>query len=101
MVTIALSWTLVHTTFALHYANEFYLHHVRHGASALEFPGGGEPDYLDFLYFAFVIGTSGQTADVAMATRRMRRIGLLHCVLAFLFNATILAMTINIGASLF
>ena len=47
-----------------------------------------------------VIGTSGQTADVAFASRRMRRVGLLHCVLAFVFNTTLLALTINVAAGL-
>jgi len=66
----------------------------------LDFPGEASPGYADFLYFAFVIGTSGQTADVAIASRSMRRVGLVHCVLAFMFNTTVLALTINIAASL-
>ena len=66
----------------------------------LDFPGDDAPDFIDFLYLSFVIGTSAQTADVAMTSRRMRRLGLVHCVLAFLFNATVLALTINLTASL-
>ena len=58
------------------------------------------PDYGDFFYFAAVIGSSGQSADVAFVGKPMRRIGTLHCVLAFLFNTTVLALLINIGASL-
>ena len=65
------------------------------------FPDTTTPDYLDFLYVAAVIGTSGQTADVAFNSPHMRRIGLLHSVLAFLFNTSLLALTINIAASLF
>jgi len=67
----------------------------------LEFPGGHAPDYGDFLYFACVIGTSGQTADVSFSSRVMRRTGLVHCVLAFLFNTTLIALTINIASGLF
>jgi hypothetical protein len=52
------------------------------------------------VYFACVIGTSGQTADVSFTSRSMRRTGLLHCVLAFFFNTTLVALTINIASSL-
>ncbi|MBP7395112.1 MAG: DUF1345 domain-containing protein, partial [Zoogloea sp.] len=72
----------------------------RGGNGGLQFPGETDPDYGDFLYFAAVIGTSGQTADVSFASRPMRRIGLLHCVLAYAFNTTLLALTINIASGL-
>lgn len=52
------------------------------------------------MYFALVIGTSAQTADVTLTSRAMRRTGMLHCVLAFFFNTAVLALTINIAASL-
>jgi uncharacterized membrane protein len=67
----------------------------------LEFPGGQPPDYGDFLYFSCVIGTSGQTADVSFTSRKMRRTGTLHCILAFFFNTTLVALTINIASGLF
>lgn len=99
-LTILSSWAFVHTIFALHYAHDYFVNCVNGKTSGLEFPGTDELDYGDFFYFAFVIGTSGQTADINFASRAMRRIGLVHCVLAFLFNTTILALTINIAASL-
>jgi len=99
--TIITAWLFIHTTFALHYANEYFLQYLDCRNPGLDIPGGGDPDYWEFMYFSFVIGTSGQTADICMTSNRMRRIGLLHCVLAFLFNTTILALTINIGAGLF
>jgi uncharacterized membrane protein len=69
-------------------------------AGGLDFPGEERPDYADFLYFAAIIGTSAQTADVGLSSRTMRRIGLVHCVLAFFFNASLLALTINIVSGL-
>jgi len=48
-----------------------------------------------------VIGTSGQTADVSFTRRNMRHTGAVHCVLAFFFNATLVALTINIASGLF
>jgi uncharacterized membrane protein len=101
VLTIASSWAFTQTMFALHYAHDFYASESRGHQGGLDFPGGHAPDYGDFLYFACVIGTSGQTADVSFSNRIMRRTGLVHCVLAFFFNTTLVALTINIASSLF
>ena len=98
-LTVFTAWLFVQTIFALHYAHEYQLQHSAKSPSLL-FPGTEAPDYFDFLYVSCVIGTSGQTADVAFASSRMRRVGLLHCVLAFVFNTTLLALTINVAAGL-
>lgn len=100
-VTVMTAWLFMQMLFAQHYAHEYYVTRLRHKRDVLAFPGTAEPDYGDFLYFACVIGTSGQTADVAFTDSRLRRVGALHCVLAFLFNTTMLALTINVAASLF
>ncbi len=99
--TIVASWAFTHMMFGLHYAHEYYLAPTNGKSVGLQFPGDDAPDYGDFLYFSYVIGTSGQTADVNITSTAMRRVGLLHCVLAFFFNTTVLALTINIAASLF
>jgi uncharacterized membrane protein len=99
-VTILCSWCFVHTAFALHYAHEFYLEGHEDGPPCLLFPGSAEPDYVDFLYFSFVIGTTSQTADVSIAARDMRRLALLHGIIAFVFNTTLLALAVNIAAGL-
>ena len=98
VATIFLSWFFLHTIFAIHYAHEF---HARDASEpGLVFPGGEEPDYWDFLYFAFTIGATAQTSDVGVASRRMRRTALAHAVFSFFFNAGILALAVNVGASL-
>lgn len=99
-LTVVMSWLFTHLMFALHYAHDYYLNLSRHQPPGLVFPGDETPDYGDFLYFAGVIGTSGQTADVSITTRAMRRTSLAHCVLSFFFNVAVLAFTINIAASL-
>jgi uncharacterized membrane protein len=99
--TLLSSWAFTQLMFALHYAHDYYAAELRGCPGGLEFPGGHAPDYGDFLYFACVIGTSGQTADISFTTRTMRRTGLVHCVLAFFFNATLLALMINIASSMF
>lgn len=99
-VTVLSSWTFVQVMFCLHYAHEYYAAVERGHPPGLNFPGEDEPDYGDFFYFSAVIGTSAQTADVSFVTKPMRRIGTVHCIVAYLFNATVLALLINIGASL-
>ena len=96
-LTIVMSWLFVHTIMALHYAHDYYLREE----PGLIFPDRIEqPDYWDFAYFAFTIGVAAQTADVAIASPRIRRVALAHSVLAFFFNTAILALAINVGASL-
>jgi len=99
-ITVLSSWAFIQVMFALHYAHQYYAA-VCHGRPAvLSFPGGEDPDYGEFFYFAAVIGTSGQTADVSFVSKPLRRIGSLHCILAYLFNTTVLALLINIGAGI-
>lgn len=100
-VTVLSSWAFIQTMFALHYAHDYYAAACHGRPVGLQFPGDDEPDYGDFFYFAAVIGTSGQTADVSFLSKPLRRIGTLHCILAYLFNTTVLALLINIGAGLF
>lgn len=101
VVTVLLSWTFAHTIFAIHYAHEYFAGPHEHMERGLEFPGHEAPDYWDFLYYSFVIGTASATADVNVTSKAMRRITTLHCVFAFFFNTTILALTVNVGASFF
>lgn len=101
VVTIVSSWIFTHMMFALHYAHDYYVAITEKKTGGLVFPEEENPEYGDFLYLAFIIGTSGQTADVSFSSKPMRRVGLVHCVLAFIFNTTLLALTINIAASLF
>jgi len=98
-LTVMTAWLFTQTMFALHYAHE-QLSSEPDESPAFEFPGTDEPDYFDFMYVACIIGTSAQTADVSFSSRRSRRVGLMHCVLAFFFNTTLLALTINVAAGL-
>ena len=97
--TVVSSWAFIQVMFALHYAHEYYAAGLQSRSPGLRFPNDDQPDYGDFFHFAAVIGTSGQTADVSFVSKAMRRIGSLHCILAYLFNTTVLALLINIGAS--
>jgi uncharacterized membrane protein len=98
-LTILLSWAFTHTIFALHYAHEYYDENGGRGGG-MDFPGGDhEPDYLDFMYFSFVIGMCAQVSDVTVSCQPIRRTVFAHSVIAFIFNAALLALTVNIAAS--
>lgn len=98
VATVVLSWTFTHTIFALHYAHDFYGEASR--SSGLKFPGNTEPDYWDFVYFAFVIGMTFQVSDVAVTHRAIRRVVVAHGALSFFFSTAIVALTVNIAAGL-
>ena len=101
LATVVGSWLLLPIIFCLTYASLYY--RVAHG-SGLQFPGVDEsfkPEFGDFLYFAFTIAVASQTADVNVVTPAMRRLVLLQSVLSFAFNTAVLALTINIAASMF
>lgn len=98
--TIVTSWLFTQVLFAQHYAHDFYMARHLKAAEPLDFPGTPDPGYGDFFYFSCIIGTSAQTADVSFTTSGLRRIGTLHCVLSYFFNATLLALSINVAAGL-
>jgi uncharacterized membrane protein len=99
VVTILLSWTFTHIMFALHYAHEYYDENDGQGGGLL-FPGDlKEPDYWDFVYFSFVIGMTSQVSDVAITCRPIRHTVSAHGIISFIFNVTLLALTVNIAAS--
>ncbi len=95
--TVVLSWTFTHTIFALHYAHEFY--GVGEHKNGLRFPGDGQPDYWDFVYFAFVIGMTFQVSDVAVPHKSVRRTVVAHGALSFFFTTAVISVTVNIAAS--
>ncbi len=100
-VTLAVSWIFVHTTFAIRYAHYFYGDPEPKGQrrGGLAFPGIENPDFWDFMYYAFVVGMTCQVSDVQVVSRPMRRLTLAHGVLSFFFNTGVLALAVNILAS--
>lgn len=100
-LTIITAWLFIQVMFTLHYAHHYYTAMELGHKPGIDFPGNDIPNYSDFFYCACIIGTSGQTADVSFSTTNTRHIALVHSVLAFFFNTTLLALTINIASSLF
>ena len=96
--TVVVSWAIVHTLFTLRYAHAYYTPPI----GGIDFKSGAEhrPDYHDFAYVAFTVGMTFQISDTDARASDMRRIVLRHALLSYLFGAVILAVAINVVASL-
>ncbi len=99
---LILSWALMHTNFAIRYAHVYYSAKASRegGPGGLAFPEDKHPDFLDFAYYSFVIGMTFQVSDVSITSSKMRRLTLLHSLMAFAFNTVIVALTVNVIAGL-
>jgi uncharacterized membrane protein len=96
VLTVALSWAVVHTVFALRYAHEYY----STVPGAIDFKSGVyEPDYSDFAYVAFTVGMTYQVSDTDIRNRLVRRTVLRHALISYLFGAIIVALLVNVIAS--
>lgn len=100
VLTIMTSWGVTQVAFALHYAHDHYRPDGGGEAEGLRFPECRDPDYWDFLYFSTSIGATSQTSDTEIRSRALRRLVTLHAIVAFFFNTAVLALTVNIAASL-
>ena len=100
IIGVIVSWWLLHTIFTLRYAHLYYDVTKDDGTprncGGLEFPGNEEPDYLDFVYFSFVLGMTFQVSDVVITSKSIRRLATMHGLLSFGYNTAILALSINV-----
>jgi uncharacterized membrane protein len=96
VATVVISWFVTHSAFTLRYAHLFYRDGAHEGG--VEFPGGEEPDDLDFAYFAFTLAMCFQVSDATISGRPIRRIALAHALLSFAYNTVILALSLNVIA---
>jgi uncharacterized membrane protein len=103
MTAVIISWWLVHTVFTMRYAHLYYTtdEGKKTPLGGLEFPGNDkEPDYLDFVYFSFVVGMTFQVSDVEISSKQIRRLAWAHGLIAFAFNTAIVALSINVISGL-
>jgi uncharacterized membrane protein len=96
VLSVALSWAMVHTVFTLRYARTYYLK----PEGGVDFNESDPPTYLDFAYLALSIGMTFQVSDTNLTSKPIRRIALTHAVLSYLFGVVIVALAINVVASL-
>lgn len=97
IATLLLAWLFSNLVYSLHYANLYYSQDKGRDVGGIAFPGEDDsPDYSDFVYFAFTLGMTFQTSDIDITSRAIRRVVILHCFAAFVFNIGVLAFTINV-----
>jgi uncharacterized membrane protein len=99
--TLIMGWLIMQTVFALHYAHRYFGDDNQDGRvdGGVEFPGESPKTYHEFVYMAVCIGASGQVSDFNIVTTRFRRLVTVHALIAFFFNTMILALGINIFAT--
>jgi len=96
LLSVVLSWTIVHTVYALWYARAYY----SEPDGGIEFNEEEPPTYTDFAYFAFTVGMTYQVADTNITSKAIRRTTLHHAFLSYLFGAVLLGLVINVVATL-
>ena len=96
LVSIALSWFLIHTLFMLRYARLYY----DDTPGGIDFNQSDSPRYLDFAYLSFTLGMTYQVSDTDLQTFAIRSTALRQALLSYLFGALILAATVNLVAGL-
>lgn len=96
LVSVVLSWAVVHTVFALKYARAYY----SEPAGGIAFNEDEPPNYIDFAYYAFTIGMTFQVSDTNITSRAVRRTTLHHALLSYLFGSVLLGLVINVVATL-
>ena len=97
LLTLVLAWLFANSSYALHYAHEYYFGTGKAGEhrGGINFPGTSNPGYSDFAYFAFTLGMTFQTSDVAITAPSIRRLVLVQSLASFVFNIGVIAFTIN------
>jgi uncharacterized membrane protein len=96
VLSVGLAWATVHTVFLLRYARLYYDEPV----GGIDYNTDDPPDYRDFAYLALTVGMTYQVSDTDLTSRPIRRAALRHALLSFLFGSVIVAVTINVVASL-
>jgi uncharacterized membrane protein len=98
IITLALVWLFTNTIYALHYADMYYFPDsgTQTDSGGIRFPGTTEPDYWDFIYFAFSVGMTFQTSDSNITSGKIRRVVTLHSLTAFVFSISVIAFSINV-----
>ncbi len=96
LLSVVLSWTVVHTVFALRYARAYY----SEPAGGIEFNEAEPPNYIDFAYYALTVGMTFQVADTNITSKAIRRMTLHHALLSYLFGTVLLGLVINVVATL-
>jgi uncharacterized membrane protein len=95
VLSVFLAWGVVQTVFTLRYARLYY-----GGLRGIDFNEDDPPDYRDFAYLAVTIGMTYQVSDTNLGAKQIRRTATRHALLSYLFGTVVVAVLINVVASL-
>ncbi len=93
---IAASWLVLNTVFTLRYARLYYTD----PCGGVDFNQEDDPTFPDFACLAFTIGMCFQVSDTALQKTAVRATALRHGLTSFVFDAVIIAVTVNVVAGL-
>ncbi|WP_326769945.1 DUF1345 domain-containing protein [Streptomyces sp. NBC_01591] len=93
---VFMAWASLHLVYATRYAYLYYLP----SEGGIDFNSQDRPKYVDFLYFSYNLGMTYQVSDTDVSSSTIRAIALRHCLLSYVFGASILATTINLVAGI-
>ncbi|NHN57049.1 DUF1345 domain-containing protein [Calidifontibacter sp. DB0510] len=96
VISVAGAWLMLHTTYALRYAKQWF--NAQPGC--IDFNTDDPPMMSDFAYLSFTLGMTYQVSDTNLKTPAVRRLVLQHTLLAYLFGTVIIASTINLVVGL-
>jgi len=96
LASVFISWTLVHTVFALKYAQLFNSGQ----GGGIDFNQDSAPAYSDFAYLAFTIGMTFQVSDTAIGRSDIRRTALRQALFSYPLGAVVIAASINLVSGL-
>ncbi|MCJ2036495.1 DUF1345 domain-containing protein [Methylobacterium sp. J-068] len=97
--TMICAWLFVQVVFTVHYAHLYYGTEADAARGGLDFNGDENPDFWDFFYFSVTIGATSQTSDTDITSKAMRRVATVQTIYAYVFNTSVLALAINMAAS--
>lgn len=100
IASVPLGWFTLHVMMAYRYGHLYYVKADRknaHDAGGLKFPGTAEPAAWDFIYHSFVVGATAQVSDVDVTSTEMRKVTWCHSMVAFFYNAVLIALAVNIA----
>ena len=96
VLSVILSWTLIHTVFTVKYARLYY----SGTPGGIDFNEDDDPEYIDFAYLSFTLGMTFQVSDTNLGTKTIRRTALRHAWLSFPLVTVIIASSINLISGL-
>ncbi|KRM97604.1 hypothetical protein FC19_GL001650 [Liquorilactobacillus aquaticus DSM 21051] len=100
LISVPISWSLVHAVYTFHYAELYYKKSYDKIEGGVDFNNDSLPSFWDFAYLSYTIGMTYQVSDTNFSTTSFRKAALGHALISFLFNTVIISVLVNFIADL-